>query len=68
MWFVIICGIIAFLGFEHPLALLFVFIPLALMFILAAVNFVRKGSFKYITTALVIFIVMVVALLILCIP
>ena len=70
MWFVVILGIIAFLAFEHPIALFLVFLPLALMFILAAVNWVRKGSFefKHITTAVVVFFVMVAALLIVCIP
>lgn len=64
----IILGIIAFLLMEHALAFWLVFVPLVILFVLAALGLVRnrRGAIGNILTMLFVFILAIVALVIIC--
>lgn len=68
MWFVIILAIIVFLLMEHALAFWLLFVPLALVFIVAVVKMPRstKSAVGSLVTMTAVFILMIVGLLIVC--
>ena len=68
MWIVIVLGIIAFLAMEHPIALWLVFVPLAALFIITMVGWLKnsKARFSGLIWALFILAIIVVALLFVC--
>ena len=68
MWIVIILGIIAFLAMEHPVALGFVFVPLAALFIITMIAWLKnnKAGLSGLIWALFILAIIVAALLFVC--
>lgn len=68
MWFIIILGIIAFLAMEHFKALVFVFLPLGILFVLSMIGFFkgRKAEFSGLIAGMVILGIMLIALLVVC--
>lgn len=68
MWFIIILAVIIFLLMEHALAFWLVFVPLALIFIVAAVKLPRntKSAVGSLVTMTGVFILMILGLLIVC--
>ena len=68
--FCFILGIVVFLIMVHPVVFWCVFLPLALIFVLSLVKFLRDGGIglKHFVTAMTVLGIMVVVLLIVCIP
>ena len=68
LWFIL--GIVVFLIMVHPIVFWCVFLPLAVIFVIALIKFFKDGGIglKHFVTALVILFILVVVLLILCMP
>ena len=64
--FCFILGIIAFLVMVHPVVFWVVFVPLAIIFVVSLLAFLKKGTLgiKHFTTAMVALIIMIVAIVI----
>lgn len=68
MWFFLILGAIVFLMMEHALVFWIVFVPLALMFIVFLVKWLKGEGGDNALASVFALIAMVVALMIVCIP
>lgn len=69
MWFIIVLAIVVFLIMEHPVAFWLVFVPLGIIFLLTAGGFLRgKSGINSLIIPIIVFVLMILALLIVCIP
>ena len=68
MWFIIVLAIVVFLIMEHPVAFWLVFVPLGIIFLLTAGGFLRGKSGISAIIPIIVFVLMILALLIVCIP
>ena len=68
--FCFILGAILFLIMFHPIAFWLVFVPLILLFIACLLGFFKKGKsgLGNYAAAMVIFVIMIFALVIVCVP
>ena len=65
MWFIIVLSVIVFLVMEHPIALWFIFVPLALLLLLSIVGFFKnqRAGLSDLFLIMVILFIIIVALI-----